>query len=72
MLHKITFTLLIIGGLNWLAFGLLGMEIGSYLPDGMNGMVARTVYNLVGIAALYEIATHKKWCKACDSGMKKM
>lgn len=55
-----------------MAFGLLGMEIGSYLPDGMNGMVARTVYNLVGIAALYEIATHKKWCKACDSGMKKM
>lgn len=71
-MHKITSILLIIGGLNWLAFGLLGMEIGSYLPDGMTGMAAKTIYILVGVSALYDLATHKGRCKDCDSGMKKM
>lgn len=71
MLHKITFILLIIGGLNWLAYGIFGTEIGSYL-GGMTGTVARAVYILVGVSALYEIAMHKKMCKGCDTGMKKM
>ncbi len=55
-----------------MAFGLLGMEIGSYLPDGMTGMAAKTIYILVGVSALYDLATHKGRCKDCDSGMKKM
>ena len=66
-LHCVAFILLVIGGLNWLIFGLLGKEIG-YLLGGMDSTWSTIVYVLVGLAALYEIFTHKKNCKKCDSG----
>ena len=66
-LHMVTFTLLVVGGLNWLLHGLLGWDIGSYLPGGMAGWTARVIYILVGLSAVYELATHKKNCKMCDS-----
>lgn len=67
MAHVIAFILLIIGGLNWLLVGLFGWDIGSYL-GGMAGPVSRTIYVLVGLAAIYELATHKKNCRLCGSG----
>lgn len=63
-MHKLTFILLVIGGLNWLVFGIWGVEIGSVL-GGMNSVVSKIVYILVGLSALYEIFTHKKNCKNC-------
>ncbi|MEK7610566.1 MAG: DUF378 domain-containing protein [Patescibacteria group bacterium] len=60
-LHTITFILLIIGGLNWL-LEVMGWGIVNYLPSS----VTTIVYVLVGLSALYEIATHKKNCKHCD------
>lgn len=59
-LHMITFTLLLIGGLNWLLEA-FGYGIGKYLPDAMR----QVIYILVGISAIIEIATHKKNCTAC-------
>ena len=64
-MHKITFVLLIIGGLNWLLYGLLGQDVGSYLPGGMGGLAAKVVYIVVGLSAVYVLFSHKGDCKKC-------
>lgn len=64
-MHTISFILLIIGGLNWLLVGLLGWDVGMFL-GGTSAMVSRVIYVLVGLAALYELVTHKKNCKECE------
>lgn len=64
MLHKITFWLLVIGGLNWLVFGILSYDIGSLL-GGMGSIYARIIYIVVGLAAIYELVMHAKTCKMC-------
>jgi uncharacterized membrane protein YuzA (DUF378 family) len=51
-LHKVAWILLIIGGLNWLLFGLFNWEIGS-LVGGMGSVIAKIIYILVGLSALY-------------------
>ena len=61
-LHKVTFVLLVIGGLNWLLEA-FGYGIGSWSFIGMT--VAKVIYILVGLSALYEIFTHKKNCANC-------
>ncbi len=63
-MHKLTFILLVVGGLNWLLVGVLGWDISRFL-GGMDSMVARAIYILVGLSAVYEIVTHKGNCKAC-------
>ncbi|MBI2109250.1 MAG: DUF378 domain-containing protein [Parcubacteria group bacterium] len=65
-LHKVTFLLLVIGGLNWLLWGAIGWEVGQ-LFGGMDAVVSRVIYVLVGLSALYELATHFKNCKDCES-----
>ena len=67
-LHMLTFTLLVIGGLNWLAQGLFGWEIGQIF-GGQEAALSRLIYVLVGASAVYEIATHKGACKRCDMMM---
>ncbi len=52
--HMLAKLLLIIGGLNWLLVGLFGWDIGM-LFGGMEAMVSRVIYVLVGVAALYEL-----------------
>ncbi len=66
-IHMITFILLVIGGLNWLLFAVAGWEVGSLL-GGMDSMLAKTIYVLVGLSAIYEMLTHKSCCKACGTG----
>ncbi|MBX4216060.1 DUF378 domain-containing protein [Candidatus Parcubacteria bacterium] len=65
-LHMIAFTLLVVGGLNWglSAFGwnVVEMLLGSWPA------VVQAVYVLVGLSALYEVATHKRNCRMCGSG----
>ncbi len=63
-LHAVAFILVIIGGLNWLLIGLLDLNVVMYL----GGTLAKIVYILVGLAAVYEVVTHKKTCKMCDKG----
>jgi uncharacterized protein len=67
ILHKITFILLIIGGLNWLLQGVFQWEVGM-LFGGQAAIISRAIYILVGLSALSEIFTHKTNCKACMSG----
>ena len=59
-LHKISFILLVIGGLNWLLEA-FGFGIGRFLPWTIEWII----YVLVGLSAIYEIATHKQRCKEC-------
>lgn len=63
-IHMVTFLLLVIGGLNWLLFGLTGWDVGQLFGE-MNNVVARIIYILVGLAAIYELAMHKKTCACC-------
>lgn len=64
-LHAIAFLLVIIGGLNWglVAFNInaVNMLVGSWPTLEM------LVYILVGLSAIYLVATHKKDCKSCRS-----
>ena len=64
-LHKATFALLVIGGLNWGVFALFGWDIGSLL-GGQMAFTSKVVYILVGLSAIYEAAMHMKTCKECS------
>ncbi len=63
-LHLVAWILLVIGGLNWLLIGLGGWDVVAMI-FGMGTTIARLVYILVGLSAIYEIATHKANCRAC-------
>ena len=65
-LHSVSFILLVIGGLNWLLVGLFQYDIVAALLGGMSSLLARIVYTLVGVSAVYLIVTHKQTCKHCD------
>ncbi|PJC65390.1 MAG: DUF378 domain-containing protein [Candidatus Colwellbacteria bacterium CG_4_9_14_0_2_um_filter_50_12] len=58
----VTFTLLVIGGLDWLLYA-LGYEVVHYLGSTLS----MVVYVLVGLSALYEVFTHKANCKVCGT-----
>ena len=62
-LHIVAYLLLVIGGLNWLLYGLFMWHIGLLFGGDV---VARGLYVLVGIAAIYELFTHKQSCKHCS------
>jgi len=63
-LHMVAFILLVIGGLNWLLVGVAGWDIGE-LFGGQGEVISRVIYVLVGLAAIYEVATHKANCRVC-------
>lgn len=68
-LHMATFILLIIGGLNWLLYA-IGWDLGQFL--GNVPYLMETIYILVGLSAIYEAATHKGRCKACNPTIARM
>ncbi len=66
-LHMVSFTLLVVGGLNWglwalFNFNLVNAVLGSW-PT-----VEKLVYILVGVSAVYIGATHMNDCKICSKG----
>jgi uncharacterized protein len=63
-MHAASFILVVVGALNWLLYGLFHWEIGS-LVGGMDGVVARIIYIIVGLGGLYMLINHKKDCKMC-------
>ena len=65
-LHTITFTLLVVGGLNWLLVALFRWDVGMLFGPSGNA-IAQIVYALVGVSALIEIFTHKSSCKWCST-----
>ncbi len=65
-MHKVAFVLLIVGGLNWLLVGVVGWDVSRFL-GGETSLLSRAVYILVGLAAVYEVVSHKECCRACES-----
>ncbi|MEY2703913.1 MAG: hypothetical protein RLY43_2552 [Bacteroidota bacterium] len=63
-LKKVSYVLLVIGGLNWGIIGLFQTDIVSKLLGDMS-MASRLVYVLVGISAVVTIIT-KCGCKGCN------
>ena len=62
ILHMVAYALLWVGGLNWGLVGLLNMN----LVENILGMgIAKLVYILVGVSAVYSVATHMGECKVC-------
>lgn len=62
--HIIAFVLVIVGGLNWAVFAISGWDIGQ-LFGGMDAMISKIIYILVGVSALYLAITHRKACADC-------
>ena len=63
--HIIAFILLVIGGLNWLLFA-FGWNLVSAI-FGAGSVLAMIIYILIGLSALWELATHSKNCKTCTT-----
>lgn len=63
-LHLIAYALVVIGALNWLVLALFGWDIGQLL-GGMDATLAKALYVLVGLAAIYLVATHRSYCRDC-------
>lgn len=59
MLKKLTFVLLVIGGLNWLLVGLTGWDVGQIF-GGQGAMISRVVYVLVGLSAIVQMFSGSK------------
>ncbi|MBC8079578.1 MAG: DUF378 domain-containing protein [Gorillibacterium sp.] len=59
-LNTLALTLVIIGGLNWLLVGLFQWDLVGGLTGGMDSTIARIVFVLVGLAAIYSFAFYGK------------
>lgn len=68
-LHMVAFLLVIIGGVNWGLVGLMNFDLVMWLFVDILGMdvLARVVYILVGVAAVYELVIHKQVCTHCGA-----
>jgi len=64
MLHMVAFIVLAVGGLNWGLIGLFGFDLVSAIL-GFSDLLLRLVFILVGLSAVYLLATHKHDCKTC-------
>ena len=72
-LHMIAWILVIIGGLNWGIYGATNMNFNLvHAILGSIPWLEMLVYILVGLAAIYEVVTHKMNCKMCSSAPKPM
>jgi uncharacterized membrane protein YuzA (DUF378 family) len=61
-MHKLTYLLMVIGGLNWLLYGIFENALGmGWLDHG----IWRIVFIIVGLATIADMMMHKKMCKGC-------
>lgn len=63
-LHMVAFLLLVVGGVNWGLWGLFNFNLVETVL-GAWPTVVRVVYVLVGVSAVWVLATHKSDCKIC-------
>ena len=56
MLDRIMLALLIVGGLNWGSIGLFQFDLVAWIFGGQAAILARFIYALVGLAALWSIS----------------
>jgi uncharacterized membrane protein YuzA (DUF378 family) len=55
LLDIIAKVLLVVGGLNWGAWGIFQYDVVAALLGGNATLLSRVVYGLVGLAALYQL-----------------
>ena len=53
VMDKVALTLLIIGGLNWGSVGLFRFDLVAFACGGSATVLARIIYTLVGLSALW-------------------
>ena len=56
MWDKIALALLIIGGVNWGLVGIFGLDLVAWMFGGAGSLIARAVYILVTISAVWCIS----------------
>ncbi len=61
-LDTVALALLIIGGVNWLLVGLFQFDLVARIFGGVDAPLARIVYVVVGICAIYCLTFFKKIC----------
>lgn len=55
VINLVTLVLLIVGGINWGLVGLAQFDLVATLFGGQDAVLARLVYTLVGLSALWQI-----------------
>lgn len=63
LLHTVTFTLVVVGALNWGLVALMNFNLVESLVGSLG--LTNLVYLLVGASAVYLVLTHKTDCKVC-------
>ena len=53
MLDRLALIILIIGGLNWGSIGLFNFDLVSWIFSGSAHIVARIIFTIVGLCALW-------------------
>ena len=53
LLDRIALLLTVIGGVNWGLVGIFRFDLVAWLCGGQGALIARIVYTLVGISALW-------------------
>ena len=56
MLDRIALILTIIGGINWGLVGIFRLDLVAWICGGSDTILARIIYTLVGIAAIWCIS----------------
>jgi uncharacterized membrane protein YuzA (DUF378 family) len=64
-LHMIAFLVLVLAGLNWGAYGLLGVNFVTVLFGGFPAL-AMVIYLLAGLSAIYLTIFHFGDCRTCS------
>lgn len=65
-LHIVTFSLVIVGALNWGLVGLFNFNLVETVLSSIP-QLEKLVYILVGASAVYLAATHMNDCKICGA-----
>ncbi|CAM3606081.1 DUF378 domain-containing protein [Agrobacterium radiobacter] len=55
ILNTITLLLIVIGGLDWLLIGLFQFDPIGLLLGGPGAILARIIYTLIGVSALWQL-----------------
>ncbi len=56
VLDRIALALTVIGGINWGLVGIFKFDLVAWICGGQTSVIARIIYVLVGVAALWCIA----------------
>ena len=51
-IYQIAFVLVLIGAINWLLVGLFQLDIVAALLNGMDSILSRIIYTIIGLSGL--------------------